>query len=106
MKDAEQNTIRDRKFEGQLDANFSRSLSAAAAVTLKKIFLDLSCGDILNHSILTYPPLDIDLAVRRAMPSRYRKSTSMYVKRALFISASAYLSTYRSFLVTSYRESC
>lgn len=106
MKDAEQNTIRDRKIEGKLDAYFSPSLSGAVVVTLKKMFLDVTCGNILNHSILTYPPLDIDLAVRRAMPSLYRKSTSMYVQRALLFISTCLFVYCLSFLVTSDKESC
>lgn len=50
------------------------SLPLAAAVPfiflldcLKKMYLDLSEGNILKHSVLIYPQLDIDLTVHKAM---------------------------------------
>lgn len=45
----------------------SLSLSMAVPVTLKKMFLDLSYGNILKHFVLTYPPVDIHQAVLKAV---------------------------------------
>lgn len=68
-----QNTIRGRNIGGKLGVNFSHSPSVAVRVTLKKMFLDLSCGNILKHSVLTYPPLHIDLAVCKGMHLTLKK---------------------------------
>ena len=40
--------MRGRKIGGKLDVNFSHTPTVAVAITLKKMFLDLSCGNIFK----------------------------------------------------------
>lgn len=99
-----QNTTGGRKIGGKLDANFSHSLSVAVPVTLKKMFLDLSCGNI-------FKTLCLNLSSTRYSPGCSQSSAHQFIEKPLLpvwgghCSFPASLFNYRRFLVTFYKES-